>query len=184
MIIVEGPDGAGKSSLITSIMAVVQELNVGQRNPDRSQLWRTGATDVYKAIADDVNPMSTCQIWDRLFFSELVYAPIMDRECCFNSKSAAYTTRLLVANRALVIWCMPGLATIEENCAGTAQHPWVRGNETVIYSAYARLHATWTQKSGAEALTYNYHRLQPVDIIPAIHGHIDRRKEMVPREHR
>lgn len=142
MIILEGPDGSGKSTLLKQLVEQFPEYGVEQGQhegtPNRDRMWETTVDRTYSAIARDLNPDKPQLVWDRLFYSELVYAPIMGRPNAFGTRSN-YVHRLIEYLGCPVIFCMPPRDVVAANCSETEQHPWVTGNVDAIYSRYMRM---------------------------------------------
>lgn len=142
MIIVEGPDGAGKSTLIERLYSGLAEYGVHpgvhSGTPNRDRMWETTTQRTYDAIGRDLNPAVPVLMWDRLFYSELVYAPIMGRPNAFGTTSN-YVHRLIAYTGSPVIFCRPPLEVIIENVAKTKQHSWVAGNEEAIWKRYNQI---------------------------------------------
>lgn len=139
MIILEGPDGAGKSTLMARLEQGLAEYGIHPGThagtPNRDRMWETTVARTYDAIGRDLDPNRPPLMWDRLFYSELVYAPIMDRHNAFGTRTN-YVHRLIAYTGSPVIFCMPPLEVVQENCAKTKQHSWVADNVEQIYRRY------------------------------------------------
>lgn len=156
MIILEGPDGGGKTTLLQRLCVGLAEYGIkegkymGQKNRDR--MWETTVERTYSAIGADLNPNYPPIIWDRMFYSELVYAPIMGRQNAFGTRSN-YVHRLITHTQSPVIFCMPPIAEVMKNVAKTKQHSWVAGNEEAIWKRY---HATIARYSNENTYIWDY----------------------------
>ena len=136
MIIVEGPDGAGKSTLVEELSHEF-DLEVGERaTSDRNKLYTVTRQDTYTALSHSVLGHGKPQIWDRLFFSEMVYAPVIGRDCEFTHEEKVFVNRVLRATGCPVILCMPPWAVVQANVKGTFQMEGVHQNLEAIYAAY------------------------------------------------
>jgi thymidylate kinase len=139
MIIVEGPDGAGKTTLVHKL---AQELGlmVGKRATDnRDLLYKVTRQDTYTALAGAVSGHEPTRIWDRLFFSELVYAPVMGREVEFSVSERVFVKRVLAAIACPIIVCYPPLDVVQENVKKQRQMEGVNLNITQIHTAYGTM---------------------------------------------
>lgn len=139
MIIVEGPDGAGKSTLVRELIENLQ-LEEGHRaTSDRDKLYEVTRQDTYTALATEV--IGNCQlgpakIWDRLFFSEMVYAPVVGRDCEFSSDEQVFVRRIMSALACPIIICLPPWDVVKENVEASKQMDGVEENLTHIYGTY------------------------------------------------
>lgn len=142
MFIVEGPDGAGKSTLVSQLQADLG-LDIGKRAvSDRSKLYEVTRRDTYTALSEGVNAHEAPKIWDRLFFSEMVYAPIVGRPCEFSFEEQIFIKRVIGAMGCPIIICRPPLVTVEENVLKADQMSGVKENITGIYKAYGSVAET------------------------------------------
>ena len=138
MIIVEGPDGAGKSTLVGKLGKDLGLL-VGERaTTDRKKLYTVTRQDTYTALGLEIGGNSPSRIWDRLFFSEMVYAPIVGRTCEFTEREQTTIKRIMMAIGVPIIVCYPPLETVLANVEPEERDEMdgVKGNITNIYKAY------------------------------------------------
>jgi len=136
IIIIEGPDGAGKSTLVDQLSKELG-LEVGERaTKDRDKLYEVIRQDTYTALGEAVRAHDPARIWDRLFFSEMVYAPVVGRDCEFEHEEIIFVKRVLNAMGCPVIVCLPEWHTVKENVEGTHQMAGVEENLAHIYAAY------------------------------------------------
>lgn len=150
MIIIEGPDGGGKTTLLKRLEVGLAEYGIHQGvhagTPNRDRMWETTVERTYDAIGRDLNPNYPPLVWDRLFYSELVYAPIMGRRNAFGLRSN-YVHRLIAYTQSPVIFCMPPIKEVMENVAKTKQHSWVAGNEEKIWNRYHNIISRYSNKN-------------------------------------
>lgn len=151
MIIVEGPDGAGKTTLVALLR---REYGLtphprfctstdGITNPDG--LLAQVAEDLQQLRADFPEKPP---LYDRHpIISEYVYSPAMGRPL-----AAGFATpntrniRNLVAGSSCVIWCWPSFSTVWANVndeQGDTQMPGVVDNIASIYQGYAAQRVMW-----------------------------------------
>lgn len=157
MIIVEGPDGAGKSTLVRELQEQFPTLLEGKRGvKDRDKLWEVTRPDTYRALAKcllDPNPY----IWDRLFYSEFAYHKITPRDCQFGAADIAVIPQVIKALRAPVIFCMPNYSTVKANAAAEHQMDGVNENLSEIYSTYEAMVVNSTMvPHGMNLMFYDY----------------------------
>lgn len=136
MIIIEGPDGAGKSTLVRHLKSRFNMLEGERATADRNLLWKVTRQDTYTALAEAVRAHERPRIWDRLFFSELVYSPTMGRVCEFKPGEQDVIRRLIAALGVPVIVCYPPLAVTVENTLRDDQMEGVKPNIEKIWRAY------------------------------------------------
>lgn len=151
MIVVEGCDGTGKSTLVNQLVSQLG-IQVGQRGTaDRDKLYEVTRQDTYNALAHAVRGKDSPLIWDRLFFSEPIYSRVMKRECEFDLGERKFIQSVLHALRCPVIFCWVPLDTVEENLEGTHQMEGVNENVPFIHGAYESI-----AKSFEGATIYDY----------------------------
>lgn len=158
MIIVEGPDGAGKTTLVSELLDEFPELRIGKRGTkDRSKLWTVTRKDTYRALAEACNAKKP-HIWDRLFWSEFAYWEVTGREKCeFGPDDLSVVPGVIRALHAPVIWCMPPEEVVIANVKLDKQMEGVEENIQHIYSIYqAMLGDSVYVPTGTNLMTYNY----------------------------
>ena len=144
MIIVEGPDGAGKTTLVNEICEHFR-LGQGERGTtNRDDLWKVTKPDTYRAIHDAISQPNAVygnitQVWDRLFWSEFVYWDLSNkaRGCQFNDQDKRVIPHLIEAIAPPVIWCLPPELTVVRNTLNSRhQMKGVEENIKTIYHRY------------------------------------------------
>lgn len=154
MIVIEGPDGAGKSTLVKTLQ---EEFGfaVGERaTKNRDLLYQVTRQDTYTALSteirgDQMNPL----IWDRLFWSELVYADIVGRDIEFTTLEQTVIKRLLSV-LSLTIVCRPSLDTVLGNVLNEERHE-MEGVKERIETIYDRYTTVFVSFPGI-MLWYDY----------------------------
>lgn len=145
MIIVEGPDGAGKTTLIRTL-SLKYKLPVAARVVDQNtnpltdlRLW------VEHNLERDKNDPHI--LYDR---HRLISEPIYSLAIGGNREERFWDVDWLrsqyaefYALKPLIIWCMPKFTVVEKNCAGK-ENEFVRPFIGKIYRGYMAELARWT----------------------------------------
>lgn len=159
MIILEGCDGAGKTTLKEEILKRYPAMREGPRGTkDRSRLYLVTVPDTFGAINRAIRATETggehgsCCVWDRLYFSEMVYAPIVGRPCEFSPGQQEYLTAILEAMKCPIILCQPPFDVVKENAEVHVQMKGVNENLAAIYEAYDLLY--WRMPN--QTIKYDY----------------------------
>lgn len=139
MIVVEGPDGAGKTTLVNELSKEFG-LRHGERGTsDHSKLYTVTRRDTYTALGDAVKGTEQVRIWDRLYYSELVYAKTVGRPVEFNTTEQTYVQRMIEALHCPIIVCLPDYPVVAKNAGMVEQMDGVNENLVEIYNSYVRL---------------------------------------------
>jgi hypothetical protein len=155
VIIVEGPDGAGKTTLIGRLcqdLGLIKRGKFVKSNGDGS-----GTNDLFgDAYVDVVNqPDMGMMIYDRHpMISEYVYGPIvrgnLPPDFC---TPQAHATLRLMAKQVLVVWCLPPLNAVKDNVMDDGeQMNGVQKNIDAIHQMYHTMRVWWP----GESVTYDY----------------------------
>lgn len=146
-IIVEGPDGSGKTGLVAKL-----SHSFGYPIHERASHSRTGpvpSVDVWAHT--DVATMADQppSVYDRHpIISEPIYAALVRKEMPhgeFINPDWRKAMRARAAEHALLILCMPGLNTVTKNVLANEgdQMPGVLANIAAIYTAYQMAWDLW-----------------------------------------
>ena len=184
MIVVEGPDGAGKTTLVERLCEMYGMV-VGERGTkDRDLLWTVTVHDTMRALGLAVTGHRTPLIWDRLYYSDFVYAPLgtTPRPVAFNASQQAHVDKVIEALRCPVIVCLPPKNVVMENTASERhQMPGVKERIETIYDEYHRM----TYRPGDARKAFPEHRvvydytLEVLEhpILDEIEDYLDERQE-------
>jgi thymidylate kinase len=163
MIIVEGPDNAGKTTLVNHIISEFGskvELSHHSRlkGAERDKLARQTPMEqrafVYGNLNRAVLSKGPVDVHDRLFYSELVYGPIFHPPVVFNYEETRHINRLLTAISPPIIFCLPPLEVVSGYAEGEHQLTGVAENTKKIYDSYMVLSAL----ARPRITTYDYTR--------------------------
>lgn len=146
MVILEGCDGAGKTTLLKRLVDE-HGFEIGERaTKDRKKLYTVTRQDTHTALSQAVLGHGPPKIWDRLYYSEKVYAPIVGRVPEFNRAEQTHIELLLTVLRVPIIVCMPPEDVVRRNAyADDEQMDGVNENIGRIYREYKRPSMGFTQ---------------------------------------
>lgn len=136
MIVVEGPDGAGKTTLIKRLCTEFP-LTVAPRVVDKDT---QAMVDLVKWVEEDNTKLNQGVIYDRhRLISEFVYGPIMRIHTDPGFDSLPWLTANLeafYAKKPTIIYCMPPILQVIGNLAEDDDNITVRQRIVQIYQAY------------------------------------------------
>lgn len=157
MIIVEGPDGAGKTTLIERLCQIFG-LDTGKRGTDnRDLLWTVTVPDTMRALSMAVWGSTAPQIWDRLYYSDFVYAPlsVTPRSVAFNASQQGHVDKVIEALRCPIIVCLPPQDVVMSNGGTKHEMEGVNENLLSIFTEYHRM----TYRPGDALKAFPDHRI-------------------------
>lgn len=159
MIIVEGCDGSGKTTLVERL-SKKYDLPVAKRVKDRDRLREFTIPDTFRAMARAARSTDPAPyIYDRLFFSEMIYSPIIRGEDAqFNIAQIGFVTRFLEAGRFPIILCCPEWEVVERNLKSEGhQLDGVVEKGFEIHQAYFRMFMRVQENyTGMHMIAYDY----------------------------
>jgi len=119
-------------------LAVRYGMNIGERGTtNRDELWKVTVPDTFKAISRAITGRTdSATVWDRLFFSEMIYAPLYKRPCQFSIAQQAWIRGLLVTMEVPIIMCMPPRDVCYTNMSKGHQMEGVEQRFRDIYDRY------------------------------------------------
>lgn len=183
MIIVEGPDGAGKSTLVKEILHKYPEFKEGERGTtDRSKLYTVTVEDTFRAIdlALRARKQLSLRVWDRLFFSERIYYSLTGRENQFSPGQEVFIGHVLEAMRCPIFLCLPPYEAVYENAQVHKQMQGVTEHLEEIYIGYSTMY--WDMPNQTMLYDYTQTNREAIWDIRSVFAVIDNYLE--EREHR
>lgn len=177
MIVVEGCDGTGKTTLVNRL---AQEFNlrIGKRGtPNRDELYKVTREDTYRALAHAVEGYHPPFVWDRLGpFSDPIYARVLGREDGFKHEEMRHCMEVIKALRCPVIVCHLPLEEARANAEMAHQLEGVSYHFELIWGLYDRLREALALN--IDALIYNYQDPSSYErISERVHTYLIRRKD-------
>lgn len=179
MVIVEGPDGAGKTKLCKAIskhfdLEIVAPQKNGQMPivPVRNR--------VYRALGKAVQGHKPAKIYDRLYLSELVYGHVIRGETAFSEPEKAFIDKVILSLGCPVVFCIPDYDTCVENLEKVDQMKGVKENFEAIYEMYSRFADAWISapavRGGSGAIVHDYEvEVSKDNVMGHIDGYLRRR---------
>lgn len=163
-IIVEGPDGSGKTTLIDKLSSALR-MPLHKRASDSIKGPELSTLDVW--VNTDVNLMHRAapSIYDRHpLVSEPIYGPVCRGKVpgMFNQDWWVKTMTTRTAHYALLVMCLPPLDVCQEGMSSGPQMAGVEANYVNLYHSYQR--AVWP---GVQ-VRYDRTRSDIMSILPAI----------------
>lgn len=121
MIIVEGPDGGGKTTLVRTLhedLGIERDeaatFTQEQRNDPSFRSPEQVRLRVYRALLREMAGRKAPLLYDRLFFSDLIYSQAFKREPAFNFHEQVHVGRVMNAFKTPVVFCMPPWEEIDK----------------------------------------------------------------------
>ena len=184
MIIVEGPDGAGKTTLIRQLQERY-ELEVAPRVVSKDT---EAMTDLQVWVEDNVQRGFQDLIFDRhRLISEPIYGPILRNKQSPGFTDFPWVSHMLwrfYKSNPVIIYCLPPLETVKANIANDPDNVVVADKIEAIYAAYAaRASIDWGAAHSTNLVVWDYTRdfmleEDPIQYFDSImkHHNIQKRK--------
>lgn len=155
MIVVEGPDGAGKTTLCEYICRQFN-LEMGERaTANRDEIYKTTRQDTWKAVYEEYMATSSPRVWDRIGpYSDPIYSlrgiPTPRNPAFTAGEVKQFHRWLLDPHFGCLILCLPPLETLLKNVRGSHQLEGVTEQTRRIRWDYKKMHAS------GDGLVYDY----------------------------
>ncbi len=157
MIIVEGPDGAGKTTLIEQLKERYG-LEVAPRVVSKDA---EAMTDLKVWVEENLAEGFQYKIFDRhRLISEYIYGPLLRKEQQPGFTNLAWSSimlnKLYNEVRPVIIYCLPPLKLVKANVLGNPENAVIADHIEAMYAAY--VHRISLDKSvfGNLALIWDY----------------------------
>ena len=145
IIILEGPDGSGKSTLAEKIRQQTGYTLLHRSQPKTEEDKKRMMDEYVQVIKSGKN----C-IFDRAWYSEMVYGPVMRDASVIDYPQMYELEKLLARRGAIIIHCTNSLSTLWERCQE-------RGEDYIVdWETFDKI---W---SGYDKLMYGVPHLVPV----------------------
>lgn len=158
MIVVEGPDGAGKTTLIQKLSSQ-WDLPIAPRAVSKDA---EAMTDLVKWVQQNVFSAPHNQIFDRhRLISEPIYGPILRRtqRPCFDDLAwMADMVKAFYRAGPLLIYCLPPRDVVRANIQGDPDNAVVSDHIDAIYTAYVARAAMDKAFNPNSVVIYDYTR--------------------------
>lgn len=117
MIIIEGPDNTGKTTLMDRLIEDIGLIKAPMKfNPHDKEDVCQYVKDFYDVAYNYLSQHQILkEVWDRIYFSELIYGPLKRDGVCFTEEQSILLPQLLKKIRPLVIICNTDIETIKNN---------------------------------------------------------------------
>lgn len=111
LIILEGPDGAGKTTLAEKIAKSSKYMLLHRSKPKTEEEKQNMMAEYLQVIRSGKN-----MIFDRCWYSEMVYGRIMRDDSCITYPEMYELERLLLKCGAILIYCTDKPETLWKRC--------------------------------------------------------------------
>ena len=154
-IVVEGPDGAGKTTLVKQLEDVTQFKLMPRRVGQDTQ----ALVDLKQWVEEDNSTRENWRLYDRhALISEPIYGPILrsQQKPCFTNPVWMKTELQRFYDRIpLIVYCLPPLEVVRRNVANDENNIAVADKIDSIYAAYVA-RACLDVAGGRHAFIYDY----------------------------
>ncbi len=114
ILVLEGPDGAGKTMLAEKLAKQMKGTIIHRVKPSTKKEKKLMFATYVEAMQNSTD--GKVVIFDRCWYSELVYGTIMRDESMISAEDANMLERLLVSHKGIVIYCTGDTDDMWERC--------------------------------------------------------------------
>lgn len=159
MIVIEGPDGSGKTSLKNDLLTRIPQLNPVRRHCDSDG----PTTELRHWVDRDLGQIpQTADLYDRHpLISEPIYGPVIRGSVNKGFDDPGwYLTAWgsFLAQKPIIIFCQPPLSHVITNCHNSYQMRGVNGVIPAIYYGYHYLNLQMKVQGYKRIITWDYTR--------------------------
>lgn len=169
MIILEGPDGGGKTTLLEQLSAHYTTIQVNER-ASTSGAQGGPVADLYEWAHRDVHSWRDADLrfYDRHpFVSEYIYGPAVRGHV--DPRFFTTPLRRRVQHRALLVLCLPPLEAVRASVSAERDMAGVATHIDTIWHLYASLRASWPL---VNFVHFDWTKHKPEDVVfPEVNHH-------------
>lgn len=157
MLIVEGPDGSGKSTLVKALsegtsLEVAQSFSSSRHSMPQQGVRRRVFSAISALLRGEI------LIHDRLYFSELVYGSILRGAALFSPEEQQWINGTLKTYNVPVIVCLPPFQTVQDNVMSGPSDSHIQGVRNHIEEIWAQYWDLTGEVTGVPMRQYDYTR--------------------------
>lgn len=164
-LILEGPDGGGKTRLAEAILAKHSGLTMAEKASSSLKGPVKNLAAWVRHQYDVMDESSTPLIYDRHpVISEPIYGPIArgGAQPGFAPSPWLSTATLNLQSRTFIIWCIPPLIQVRKAIANSRDMPGVTENIDAIHAAYLKAMVQWN----GPGIRYDLTSMASSDVLP------------------
>lgn len=170
MIIVEGPDGGGKTYLLKVLVKQLQEwaLNLNVKEPAKI-IHSPGPLEqgLFQWAVNALDRAKEPVVFDRFpFFSEPVYGQILRHKMLLSEEEFDELKIRLIEWDPLVIYCRPPLATLKQSSLVMEQMGGVLENLQAIIKSYDQMFPYWM--GIFRVFHYDFTQVSSKELLPTV----------------
>lgn len=160
-IILEGPDGAGKSTLAKTFSELGYSIIPFGVPPSAARKNEESIFHFFFDTLYSCGEQHISVVFDRLHLSDYIYGAIMRDEHVMTPRVQALIERYIEAIDGQIIICLPPRRVAYANWAGRYSQEYVKDvwRFNLVYSAYAKLLFSWRRNRNFLWYDYTRHRV-------------------------